>query len=33
MWWHWGEKYSGISKLFEYAMKSYLKNLAWFGMP
>jgi hypothetical protein len=22
-----------MSKLFEYAIKSYLKNLAWCGMP
>jgi hypothetical protein len=26
-------KYLGMSKLFKYAIKPYLKNLTWFGMP
>jgi hypothetical protein len=26
-------QYSGMSKLFEYAIKLYLKNLVWCGMP
>jgi hypothetical protein len=26
-------QYSGMSKRIEYAIKSYLKNVAWCGMP
>ena len=26
-------EYSGMSKLFKYVIKSYLKNLTWCGMP
>ena len=26
-------EYSGMSKLFKYVRKSYLKNLICFGMP
>ena len=26
-------EYLGMSKLFKYAIKSYLKILAWCGMP
>ena len=26
-------EYLGMSKLFKYAIKSYLKNLTWRGMP
>ena len=26
-------KYLGMSKLFEYTIKSYLKNLTWYEMP
>jgi hypothetical protein len=26
-------EYFGMPKLFKYAIKSYLKNLAWSGMP
>jgi len=26
-------EYLGMSKLFKHAIKSYLKNLTWCGMP
>jgi len=28
-----GTEYLGMSMLFKYAIKSFLKNLAWCGMP